>query len=166
MLDCWLEDPSKRPSFNELHAKFEAFSNDNQLLIQFPKSEVISCTYTSTIAIELSDSNLRDVVSLGERSPLFDYLRIQNHTIEEQNKNLLVVGTGIRRILSEPILEGGQAVPICNDEYEGDIRKRSLSNSYVSTPKRNSWYEMRRNKNFVWNQQIPQVNVIPAVNDD
>lgn len=160
-MDCWLEDPSKRPAFAELQAKFEAFPNDNQHLIQFPKSEDIR---TSSNTAEPFDNVFRDAVSLGGLSPTMDYLTIQNR--REQNKNLLVVGTGMRRILSEPILEGWQAVPMSDDESEVDIKRRSLSNSYVSTPKRDSWFQIKLNNNTVCNQEIPQVHIIPAIDDD
>lgn len=152
MMDCWLEDPSERPSFEELKEKFEAFSNDKTLLIQFPKGRESNYPYASTIATEPSDSKPGDFTSLS---------------MSQRKENLLEIGMGMRRISSEPTLDsGGMDEPMGDQERESDL-KRSLSNPYVRTPRRDSRFDTRQNKQFVWNQEIPRVLIIPAaVNED
>lgn len=166
MMDCWLENPSKRPSFEELKAKFEAFSNYDHLLIQFPKGGDSNYPYANTMATEPLDNNLGDLVS-AEEQPLLDYLTIQTQTVGEQNGNLLEVECRMRRISSEPILERDGQGGLTNDqEGEEEFRKRSLSNSYVRTPKTDSRFGTRQSRKFVWSQEIPEVHICAVKEGD
>ena len=154
MVRCWLEDPSKRPSFTELREKFEAFSKENHLLIHFPKNSDVNFPNITTVVSESPVSNIRDSLSPDVQS-LMVPRNVQINGIGEQDTNLLhIVGTGMRRILSEPILEGSQNAAISGSENEGSFRKRLSSNPYVSSPRRpNSQFLMTTSKSAVWNQE-------------
>ena len=167
MLKCWEEDPSRRPTFTEIKTKFYHFLNSSSNHIQFP-----SC---SNLAVE-AESNIHATESNGITNISLNDLSGKSHDgyimADEISRSLdshtdskfLTIATGMRRPVSEPILDPEylRSIESNPDTGENDeFRMRSQTNPYVQTPKRASKSEIRKER-FVWVSETPRIFIEPA----
>ena len=173
MLNCWEEEPSKRPTFSELRKGINQFMQDKCHLIHFASPDngydSLSEPYHRAASSVLSDflvPGLANGVAFGYDS-LARVPRSRSRSPSPQLDRLGVSprSSSPRHHLSEPNLErrdGGSS-----DEEEevsrrsGGFVRRSHSNPYVQTPK-HSKSVVRRSVEFEWNFVPPQITIQPV----
>ena len=131
MMECWLEDPSKRPSFFDLREKFEKFESDKKKMpIKFPKK------------VEKDYYDMEEVAKRSEKKtklkPQDKFPPQTRYSYHHENDELtgggLRLGNDIRKFLSEPSLDQRSRLSFTTPRSEGNSREKSPTNSYVDFP--------------------------------
>ena len=158
-MDCWQEDPSKRPTFSALIEKFEVFSNDMKPLIQFPRNT------------DKRYPHVRDIIAMKHHlMPENPYLFEQRYSYHHGNEYPLAGGlkdeSDVRRVSSVPILEKAECSLFAMG-VNGNIKKQPLSKSYSlpqrEIPKQDVHVMRHQSKDLVLPLDIPRVYISAAV---
>ena len=167
MLNCWETEPANRPSFTQLKSEMNRLQENNSSshFIQFPGPEaLLEDEPDSYINASPFMSPVRgnspipdDQDSICDISPSVD----MTGTVQ---RNHLEVETRRRRHLSAPIMEGAEwnhedLEPAATEE-DGH-RRRSHTNAYVRTPKRDS--NLRIHRSFEWLVDPPAMTTPPII---
>jgi hypothetical protein len=153
MLRCWDLEPAHRPTFTNLKNIMDNFmKDDHSSIIHFPDPDTASTSSASEGYCSAGD------VALPGYDPLAPIAEVdEDGPFHEDRGEFLVVGNPIRRHASEPRLEGREDdMEERLNEYGGH-RKRSHSNPYVRTPRRDSRLSTR--KSFEWMIDTPQIRI-------
>lgn len=162
MLECWEEDPSKRPPFTKLKQQLNRFMQDKCHFIHFSSPDSgydnLSETYNPTASSTFSDFLTITSAQGNGVLPGYDSLSAVRRSPSPIQQDFLAVGgQGIRHHLSEPNLEGRDGGMDEGGDEAGNSLRRTRSNPYVQTPKHDAKNQIRRS--FEWNFSPPQITV-------
>ena len=133
MMECWLENPSKRPSFPDLREKFEKFANNEKKVpIEFPKKVEKDYYDIEKVAKKSKKTKLNPQDQFPPRNR-FSYHHEDDYELAGGG---LRVGNAIRKFSSEPSLDQRSGLSFTAPWSESNSKERSLSNSYVDFPER------------------------------
>lgn len=176
MFDCWDAEPSNRPTFMEIKQEIYNFlqNTDNDTdFVQFPShKELLKSQRGAYVTIgdlaknDPAPTSQRHTPSMGGDDVLIHVpvtIEASNESLSnsqdigEAHSNHLDVETRVQRHRSAPVMDGeGWNWELAPKE----ARRRTLSNAYVRTPKRDR--NQVRNS-FEWNLETPDSTAPPVV---
>ena len=161
MLSCWELEAADRPTFTALKTTMNNFMrDDHSSIIHFPDPEAV---YNSS---NFTSEGYHTASPFSEVNIGYDALAPVDEVVPEEEPytfergEFLTVGNRIRRHASEPGLEGRDSGVESEWSEDGGSRiRRTHSNPYVRTPRRDSKLSTR--KNFEWMIDAPQIRIQP-----
>lgn len=156
MLRCWELEPAKRLTFTVVKATMDNFmKNDHSRIIHFPDPD---SAYNSSLSDGYYSASPFTTPPPGYDAliPAEDVVKDDLFSVEQ---DFLEVRARVRRHRSEPGFEAreeGSELESNEDSGGGNLR-RSHSNPYVGTPKRDSKLSTR--KSFEWMFEAPQIRI-------